>query len=207
MELYVSIPLCVILGYLIGSIQPGIILSHCMGKGDIREKGSHSTGTTNVYRMLGKKPAIFVFIVDCCKGVLAAWLGSLLAANIGAMAGGMAAVTGHIWPVFFQFKGGKGVATSLGVLSFVNPVYSCIYLFVLIPIALKTRMISLGNICGALCLIVVNSTMSIVQRDWVALGFGICVFGMLLFAHRANIRRLLHGKEKRVDIFSKQNPE
>ena len=207
MELYVSIPLCVILGYLIGSIQPGIILSQCMGKGDIREKGSHSTGTTNVYRMLGKKPAIFVFIVDCCKGVLAAWLGSLLAGNIGAMAGGMAAVTGHIWPVFFQFKGGKGVATSLGVLSFVNPVFSCIYLFVLIPIALKTRMIALGNICGALCLIVVNSTMSVAQREWMSLGFVVYVFGLVLFAHRSNIRRLLHGKEKRVDIFSKQKPE
>ncbi|NBJ14025.1 MAG: hypothetical protein FNP40_00305 [Dehalobacter sp. 4CP] len=80
------------------------------------------------------------------------------------MAGGMAAVTGHIWPVFFQFKGGKSVATALGVLSFVNPVFSCIYLFVLITILLKTRMISLGNICSALCLIVVNSTMSVAQR-------------------------------------------
>ena len=207
MELYVSIPLCVILGYLIGSIQPGIILSHCMGKGDIRERGSHSTGTTNVFRTLGKKPAIIVFIVDCCKGVLAAWLGNLLAGHIGAMAGGMAVVTGHIWPVFFQFKGGKGVATSVGVLSFVNPVFSCIYLIVLITIVLKMRMISLGNICGAICLIVVNSTMSIVQRDWISLGFVVYVFGLVLFAHRSNIRRLLHGEEKRINLFSKHSPQ
>lgn len=207
MEVYVSIPLCAILGYLIGSIQPGIIISRYMGEGDIREKGSHSTGATNVYRTLGKKAAIITFAADFSKGVLAAWIGSLLAGNIGAMTGGMAVITGHIWPVFFQFKGGKGVAASLGVLLFINPIFGCIYLFVLIIIILKTHMVSLGNICSAFLLLVVSSTMSFLQRDWVALGFGVFVFGLLLFAHRANIRRLLHGDEKRIDLFPKQNPK
>ena len=145
-----------IIAYLLGSISFAIIFGKKMAGIDVREKGSGNAGSTNVLRTAGKKAAIFTLLCDCLEGVFAVLIGWLAGkmvqgtdAALLVQLAGLAVVLGHTFPVFFQFKGGKGVATSLGVLLIMNWQIGLICLvFALVLIAL-TRMVSLGSIGAA----------------------------------------------------------
>lgn len=143
-----------IIGYLLGSINTAIIVGKLFYKTDVREHGSGNAGTTNTLRILGKGAAIAVLIGDFLKGVIACLIGRYLAGEIisevfaGEYLGGLFAVLGHNWPVYFGFKGGKGVLTSFAVVLMFSPKSALVCLSAFIIIVALTRYVSLGSIIG-----------------------------------------------------------
>ena len=144
------------IGYLIGSINFSVILSKKMAGFDLREKGSKNAGTTNMLRTVGKKGAAIVLICDILKGVLAILIARLISGDvnqaIACQIAGFAVVLGHTFPIFFEFKGGKGVATSIGILLMINWQIGLICLMYGIIMIVLTRMVSLGSITAAILL-------------------------------------------------------
>ena len=197
-----------ILAYLLGSISFSVIISKKMAGFDVRKKGSGNAGSTNVLRTVGKKAAIITLICDCLKGVVAVLI-ALAASKIfkdvnGALLvqlAALAVVIGHTFPVFFGFKGGKGVATSLGVLLIVNWQIGLICLvFALILMAL-TRFVSLGSVAAAILFPVLTifiHTNYLVPGSYIIFGIILAVF--VIFNHRANVKRLLEGKENKLNL-------
>ncbi len=198
------------LSYLIGSIPTAYIFGRVLKKIDIREYGSGNVGATNAFRVLGKGPGIIVLLLDILKGVVAtAGVSTLLGTdNLWALVAlSVMVVVGHNWTVFLNFKGGKGIATSLGVLigltlklSAIRPV---LFLALLswIVVFLISGFVSLSSMAAATVLpflmIYFNQPLEVVS-----LGIIICIF--VILRHRPNIRRLLSGKESRVNFFSKK---
>lgn len=199
-----------IIAYLLGSISFSVIISKKMAGFDVREKGSGNAGSTNVLRTVGKKAAVLTLICDCLKGVLAILI-AYIAGNIVkdidksllVQLAGIFVVIGHTFPVFFKFKGGKGVATSLGVLLMVNWQIGLICLvFALVLIAL-TRFVSLGSVAAAVLfpvLTVFIRTNYLVPGNYII--FGIILAAFVIFNHRENVKRLLEGKENKLSFKS-----
>jgi len=194
----------VAIGYLLGSLNSSLIVGRFYGV-DIRHHGSGNAGMTNTMRTLGKKAALFVILGDVAKGVLAYLAGYLICGGdhqgaFGGMLAGTAAILGHIWPVFFGFKGGKGVLTTLAVVLMIDWPIALGMLSVFIVILLLTRYVSLGSIIAAFLLPI---TAIVFGRDVEA----IIVFGiiavLLIIMHHANIGRLLRGTESRFSFKKK----
>lgn len=186
-----------ILSYLIGSIPFSYLLPKWIGKIDIRVHGSGNTGTTNVLRTLGMKVGILSFIGDFFKGILPTLLGLIFWGEIGAIVGGAMAVIGHCYSVWLKFKGGKGVATSAGVLIVLLPNIFVILLICQFVIIGLFKYMSLASISSAILLPI----FSIVFK----MSFEVVVFSFLLglfvlFKHRSNIKRLLSGTETKLKI-------
>lgn len=142
--------------------------------------------------------ALWTLLGDFLKGLLAACLGLLIGGWRGGLLAGMCVVAGHIWPVFFGFKGGKGVATSLGVLTPLMPLQALLVAVTGITLILTTRIVSLSNMLAACLFLVTGSVTAIVRSDWLLLAFSVLLPAMIVFAHRANIRRILAGTESRI---------
>ena len=203
MGMYIAIA---VIAYLIGSVNFSVIISRKMAGFDVREKGSKNGGTTNVLRTVGKKAAALTLVCDILKGVLAVILAKIMAKNIDqAMATQIAAIAvviGHTFPIFFEFRGGKGVATSLGILLIMNWQIGLICLSYGVAIIALTRMVSLGSISAA----VLFPILTIFIKDhYIAEGSGYIIFGIIiaaiiLFNHRANIKRLNEGTENRMSF-------
>ena len=187
-----------VLGYLLGNIQTGLIVGWTTKKIDLRQHGSGSSGATNALRILGRQSALWTLLGDFLKGLLAACLGLLIGGWRGGLLAGMCVVAGHIWPVFFGFKGGKGVATSLGVLTQLMPLQALLVAVTGITLILTTRIVSLSNMLAACLFLVTGSVTAIVRSDWLLLAFSVLLPAMIVFAHRANIRRILAGTESRI---------
>ena len=199
-----------IIAYLIGSINFSVIISKKMAGFDVREKGSGNAGTTNMLRSVGKKAAAVTLICDILKGVVAIGIAIILGNIIKNLdkallvqIAGIFVVVGHTFPIFFQFKGGKGVATSLGVLLLSNWQIGLICLvFGLVLIAL-TRMVSLGSVGAAILFPVL--TLFINQNYIVSEGSGYFIYSIILafivaFNHRSNIKRILNGTENKLSF-------
>lgn len=192
-----------VVGYLLGSINGAVLISKIFYGSDIRTHGSGNAGTTNMLRTFGKKAAAGTFLVDLLKGVVAALLcgffvkfvGVEIGYDIGACVGGAFAILGHNWPLYFGFKGGKGVLTSFAVLVVLAPLSALCALGVFILVVALSRYVSLGSILAALTLPV-----------WIWLFMGIVpVFYLGVFAavlliarHYANIGRLIRGTESKL---------
>lgn len=188
-------------GYLLGNISVGIIIAKLYGIGDIRRVGSGNAGTTNVLRNLGWLPSILTLVGDCLKSFLAAWIGGIIAGEIGLLIGGTAAIIGHDFPVFFKFKGGKGIASTLGLILAIDPLLGvCMLLPVLVIIAL-TRYVSVGSIYAAFSYPLFTYLFTR-NRENAAyfLYFSIFAAVLTLFCHRGNIQRLIHKEENRLDF-------
>lgn len=203
MGMYIAIA---VIAYLIGSVNFSVIISKKIAGFDLREKGSKNAGTTNMLRTVGKKAAAITLICDILKGVVAVIIAKLLAGNINeAIATQVAAigvVIGHTFPIFFEFKGGKGVATSIGILLVMNWQIGLICLSYGIVIIALTRMVSLGSISAAILFPILTIFIS---EHYIAEGANFTVFGILiaviiLFNHRANIKRLNNGTENRISF-------
>lgn len=189
-----SIILAGIIGYLLGSANSSMIVGKIYGI-DIREHGSGNAGTTNVLRVLGKKAALFVLIGDFAKGVAAYWLGFALAGNVGAMAGGTAAILGHNWPVYFKFRGGRGVLTSLAVVLMMDWKVALTALGVFVIIVAATRYVSLGSMIAAAFLPI----SAIVYNRGIELILFTFVIGLLIIVmHRQNFIRITKGTESKL---------
>jgi len=198
-----------IIAYLLGSISFSVILSKKMAGFDVREKGSGNAGTTNVLRSVGKKAAIITLVCDVLKGVVAI----LIAVIVGKIVkdlnnsllvqlAGIAVIVGHTFPVFFGFKGGKGIATSLGVLLVTNWNIGLICLVFALILMILTRMVSLGSIVAAILfpvlVIFMPSNAYIVEGNYVI--YSIILAVLVVFNHRSNVKRLLNGTENKLDV-------
>jgi len=198
-----------VIAYLIGSINFSVILSKKLAGFDVREKGSGNAGTTNMLRSVGKAAAI-TLVCDVLKGVVAVLIALIIGAIVQSadksllvQIAGILVVVGHTFPIFFEFKGGKGVATSLGILLISNWQIGLICLvFALVLIAL-TRMVSLGAVGAAVLFPVL--TLFIHNHYLVTDGSGYLVYSILLaiiviFNHRENIQRILSGNENKISF-------
>lgn len=195
-----KLPLIAVIGYFLGNFQTGVIVSKLIGNFDVREEGSRSAGTTNVLRTMGWVPSVMTLVGDVLKGLLAAWLGLALGGVWGMRLGGLCAIIGHNWPALFHFKGGKGIATSLGVVLMINPLIGlCLVICQAVVLAL-THTMSVASIASA-CLLSVL-TLIFQHGDMWAVIFALVVTALALFSHRANLSRLIKRNENKLD-FSK----
>ena len=207
-----------IIAYLIGSINFSFIISKKMAGYDVREKGSGNAGTTNMLRSVGKKAALITLICDILKGVVSIGL-AIIIGNIAKyldrelllQIAGIAVVLGHTFPIFFGFKGGKGVATSLGVLLMSNWQIGLICLVFALVLMILTRMVSLGSCVAAVLFPVltlfINQHYTVLtegKNGNVYFVYSIILAIIVLYNHRENIKRILNGTENKLS-FSKKN--
>jgi len=191
----VKLFILIIIGYLLGSIPSSFIAGKIARNIDIRQYGSGNAGATNVLRVLGLKAAIPVFLADVLKGVLATLIGRWMVGETGAALAGFAAIVGHNWPVFLNFRGGKGIATSFGVLLVLFPLISFILFVAGVIVIAITKYVSLGSITAAVLFPIL---LAIFGYGWKIVLFGVAVGGLALYRHRSNISRLLEGRENKL---------
>ena len=179
--------------YLIGSISSAIIICRLMGLPDPREQGSGNPGATNVMRIGGKKAAAITLLGDLLKGLIPVYIASLLGVSVELLASiGLGAFLGHLYPVFFKFKGGKGVATSIGVLLG----FSWLLGFAFIVTWLLIYKVGKISSVSALCASVLSPVYAwFISGDIVVVGASGVMMVLLLWRHKSNIQRLLNGEE------------
>lgn len=198
--------LCAVLGYLLGNIQTGLIVGRLKNNVDLRNHGSGSSGATNALRTLGRQSALLTLLGDMLKGLLASGVGMIIAGWHGGLVGALFVVIGHIWPVFFGFHGGKGVATTIGAMAILLPWHTLGMVVVGVGILLLTKTVSLASICGAVVFLFSGIISAIVRQDWFLLVFTLLMTALVVFAHRGNIGRIVRGNENRIssDMFKKK---
>lgn len=206
-EILLAVAIAVI-AYLLGCFSTGLTVSGAKGV-DIRSKGSKNTGASNVLRVMGLKSGLITFVGDFLKATLACWIGSLLLpgstfgiAGFGTMLAGLFAVVGHNWPVFYGFKGGKGVACSAAVIFFVSPLWGIISIVICIAVIAVTRFISLGSMTMLLSYMVLMCIAF--WGHWFACLFTAILFVLCVWRHRANIGRLMNGTENKIGHKAKE---
>jgi glycerol-3-phosphate acyltransferase PlsY len=188
-----------ITAYLIGSINPAIIFSKAIYHEDIRSYGSGNAGTTNTLRTYGKKMAILIFALDLFKAALAIALGSfLLTRNIGGAVSALFVVLGHMFPIYYKFKGGKGVACAAMCILLLSPITFLILLTLFIVIVACFRYISLGSVMCAMLFPFLNYIFYPLN-GWITLS-AFCIGALIVFMHRENIKRLMEGKESKLSF-------
>jgi len=202
MTIYVVIS---IIAYFIGSVSFSVIFSRKFAGFDVREKGSGNAGTTNVLRTVGKKVAALTLLCDILKGVVAIGI-ALTASKIWTdinsevlrYLAGFFAILGHTFPIFFEFRGGKGVATSLGVLITLNWKIGLICLIFAVILIALTKMVSVGSIASAILFPVLMLFMGNVGFE--AILISILIALLVVFNHRTNIKRLKNGTENKLSF-------
>ena len=191
---------CAIIGYLLGNFQTGVIVGRLLARKDLRMHGSGSSGATNAMRVLGKKAGILTLLGDIAKGMLAVELGILILGRDGGLTAGLFVVIGHIWPAFFGFNGGKGIATTLGVLLILQPLYAANIFVVTVILICATRIVSLSDLIGTGIYLLLNTITAVMIQDWILLCFGLLLAFLIIFAHRGNIQRLNRGTEAKFNF-------
>ena len=188
--------LLIMIAYFIGNISFAYILGKILTKKDVRDYGSGNAGTTNAIRAFGKKIGVMVFIGDVLKGVVAVIIGRSFGGQTGAYIAGAFAIIGHNWPVLLNFRGGKGVATTVGVMLFVNLYLTLICVVFGVLVIIFTRTVSLGSILGmASAPIVAIIFIRPLTVDLII--FTLFVASMSIYRHKDNIKRLIKGNENK----------
>ena len=182
--------------YLLGSVNTSILVSRLAGRGDVRRAGSGNPGATNTLRLLGRGWALAVLAIDAGRGagvfLLAAWL---LDGPWQPYAVAFGVVLGNLLPVFHRFRGGKGVATTLGLYLAIAPAAAGLGLAVWLAVVALTRYASLGSLC---LVVAYPGWLALLDRGWGAIGLGLVMIAVVAATHRANIGRLLAGEEHKV---------
>ena len=192
--------LIIIIAYLLGNISTSYLVAKKLTGIDIRTQGSGNAGSTNVLRTLGKKAGAMTFVGDLLKGVIAVWIAKIISDVSGIdqqtaqYLGVVFVVAGHNWPVFLGFRGGKGVATSLGAMLAVNPIIALICFATFLVIVFFTKYVSLGSVLGILMSPVLMILVENKKGVFVTLFLSLSV----IYTHRANIKRLLNGTERKI---------
>jgi glycerol-3-phosphate acyltransferase PlsY len=184
--------LVILVSYVIGNLSPATLVSRAAGI-DIRREGSGNPGTTNVLRVMGKKAALVTLLIDVLKGVAAVMIGRYAQGEPLAVLSGLFVFAGHIWPVFLRFKGGKGIATGLGVLLALSPVTGLLCLSVAGIGFLLSKRVSVGSLAAALSLPLLASYY---MKDYIVIF--ILMMAIVFLKHRGNIVRLLKGAEPKT---------
>ena len=193
-----------LVAYLIGSVSFAVIWGKKFGGIDVREKGSKNAGSTNVLRTVGKKAAALTLICDILKGVVAVFI-AILASKIWQDSdeevlkylAGLLVILGHTFPIYFGFRGGKGVATALGVLLVINPQIGGICLIFALIIMIVTRWVSLGSIMAAILFPILTLFLS---ESFYAKLISVLIALLVVFNHRSNIKRLKEGTENKISF-------
>lgn len=202
----------VIIAYLLGSIPTSVWVSKSMFDIDIREYGSGNAGATNTFRVLGPKWGSFVMLVDVTKGVLATslyilmpyYLTNELARTNFMIVLGLVAVAGHIFPIFANFKGGKGVATLLGMALAIQPIVALLCLVVFLITLISTRFVSLSSMLAGIAFMVLILFI-FKEKETMYRLFAVIVAVMVVITHQKNITRLIKGTENKVPIFKNRD--
>ena len=193
--------LAAIIGYLFGNIPSGVLIGRGFGIADIRKHGSGNTGTTNVLRTLGWLPSVLTLVCDCLKGYVACLIGRWLGGDLGMLLGGVFAILGHDFPVFMGFKGGKGIATSLGLIIAISPWLALAALAVQVIAVALTRYMSIASLITSVAFPIVTGIICKGRENYgLFLGAACVAAALSLFGHRSNIQRLLRGEENRLDF-------
>lgn len=212
--MYFGVIAAVIIAYLLGSINFAVIFANIFLKKDVRELGSGNAGTTNVMRTAGFLPGALTFICDALKGFAACFIGKMLFIHAFpdtipwvyvAYMCGVACMLGHVFPIFFRFKGGKGVATSVGIFAVCCPIAIIIGLTVFALMTLITRIVSLSSLVAtvtviSLSLVFYDSEANIIIPALLSITMGVTVF----LKHKDNIKRLVKGEEKKITVRRKK---
>lgn len=221
-----GIILCMVIPYLLGSINFGVIISNKEYHDDVRTHGSGNAGATNMLRTYGVKAGALTMLGDMLKAVIAVGLGYLIVGvnaeiteggmtyrmvdQFGAAIAGLFVMLGHIFPIFFKFKGGKGVATSGIVIFMISPIAGCICLAVFLIVVIGTRYVSLGSVMG-LCLypIILNAWSHAYDppRNATACMISVFMAVAVVFMHRENLKRLRDGTERKISLGKKKKTE
>ena len=188
--------ICIAIGYLLGTIPSGLLVGKSLYGMDLREHGSKNIGATNAFRVLGPKAGLMVAIPDLFKGLLAVYIAQYFGREpLFVVLAGIAAICGHNWSIWLKFRGGRGVATSVGVLLMLAPKVVGVVLVVFAVLVALTRYVSLGSVVGG---IMVPFLMWYFDYPLEIKVFGIVVALFIVLRHRANIQRLLNGTENKV---------
>lgn len=186
--------LVMVASYLIGSVPVGFLLGRARGV-DIRRFGSGNIGATNAWRVLGPAAGTAALLGDAAKGMIAVFLGRYYGGHGLEVLTALAALAGHSWPVFLGFKGGKIIATGLGVFLALTPVPALLALLVWLAVVAVSRYVSLGSIVAAASLPVLSLAL---HRPLLYVAFAVLAAAIAIYKHRPNIRRLLDGTESRI---------
>ena len=219
--------LCIVIPYLLGSVNFGVIISTKEYKDDVRTHGSGNAGATNMLRTFGVKAAVLTMLGDMLKAVVAVGFGYLIVGvnaqvveenglsyhmvdQFGAAIAGLFVMLGHMFPIFFKFKGGKGVATSAMVILMISPIAFALCLLVFIIIVVGTKYVSLASVMGvSLYPIILNAWSRAYDppRNATACMIAVVMAVLVVFMHRENLKRLWNGKESKISLKKKSKPE
>ncbi len=203
-----AIVLAAVIGYMLGSISFAVIVSRIYAKDDVRNHGSHNAGMTNVLRVYGVGPAACTLLGDFGKGIVAVFVGRMIFNAFGinfmdaGYIAGLGALFGHLFPLWFGFKGGKGVLTSIGILLAINPLAIAIVLAIALPFVFIVRIVSLASITGAAIYPLITYMVEVFNGNppvWDTV-FAVIFAAMVIWMHRSNIKRLLNGTEKKLTL-------
>ncbi|MCC5911889.1 MAG: glycerol-3-phosphate 1-O-acyltransferase PlsY [Clostridiaceae bacterium] len=190
--------LIVFIAYLIGNFSPSFVMGKLTANIDIRQHGSGNAGTTNVMRTLGMKAAVVTLLLDCLKGVFAVYLARRYGTETIALVAGIAVVIGHNWPALLKFKGGKGVATTIGVGLIIHTTVALACIIIGLIILYKYKYMSLTSITG---MVLLPIFMTFVGVEYFIFGLILCL--LALYRHKENIKRLRNGTERKITDKSK----
>ena len=225
MKFVIAVACAVILSYLLGSLNSSIIVVRIMKGEDIRKFGSGNAGLTNTLRCFGKLPALFTLLGDLLKGIVAVLLCKLICVLLGVGLGadndphfigyiaGFFAVMGHIFPVYYGFKGGKGVLVGVSVFIVIDPVVFGILIGIFAVVLFISRYVSLSSIIATICCPIVTFLMQyFFEKETIGLSviytimtLPICI--TVIYMHRSNIERLKNGNENRFTFFNKEEKD
>jgi glycerol-3-phosphate acyltransferase PlsY len=205
----------IFIAYLLGGIPFGLIISRLFGVKDIRSHGSGNIGATNVWRVVGARAAVWVYIGDIGKGIIAVAVARYWANSFGTtflptdtflVVCALAAVLGHLFPLYLRFKGGKGVNTALGGMIMLLPLETLAGFVIFVIVVAASRFISLGSMAGGVGFLgVVAAEKYLMARDMAAIYVYLAgtLAALIIITHRQNIRRIIDGKENRFSLSSK----
>lgn len=198
--------------YLVGSINFAVIFSKAFMKKDVRNVGSGNAGATNVLRSAGLLPGLLTFLCDALKGFVASFAGLKVFEYVshfetgewampayGALACGLVCMLGHVFPVFFQFKGGKGVATSVGIFAVCNPLAITLGLIVFAIVLIISKLVSLSSLIATVTVVALSITFYDIYASRLPQAILILIMGAIIFVkHKDNIKRLINGTENKI---------
>ncbi len=186
-----------IIAYLLGSINLAVIITKFVMKDDVREKGSGNAGATNVARVFGMKFGVVTLLGDVLKTLIATLVGNLLLGDVGITIACIGCLFGHCWPVFFGFKGGKGIAVGAAIIAVTDWRVLIFSLTVFVIVVAITKMISAGSVCAAASFPI---ALLFFGPIWYKLALAFFAAVMVIFLHRANIKRILNGTESKFNF-------
>lgn len=180
-------------GYFLGSVSMSIIMSKCLLGGDVRKKGSGNAGATNMARVYGMKAGFFTLLGDIAKAGLTILIGWMLLGDWGIAVGGFACLVGHCFPIYYGFKGGKGVSAGAAIALALDWKVFLIAMGIFALIALTTKKVSLGSICAAMSIMITSFIFSLSTPKLI---LAVAAPALVIVQHRENIKRLINGTEK-----------